>query len=66
MAGDIPELLTVGEVAKALRIHPKTLYEAIRLQQIPGVVRIGRAIRISRTALNSWLAGESPTPLTKR
>lgn len=46
-----PEFLTVDEAAAFLRVNRKTLYEAIRLGQVPGVVRIGKALRIRRAAL---------------
>lgn len=51
-------LLTVDEAAQMLRVNRKTLYEAIRLNEIPGVVRIGKAIRIGRMALHTWIARE--------
>ncbi|MCP3099010.1 helix-turn-helix domain-containing protein [Myxococcus sp. K15C18031901] len=46
-----PEFLTVDEAAAILRVNRKTLYESIRLGQMPGVVRIGKALRIRRAAL---------------
>lgn len=46
-----PEYLTVDEAAVILRVNRKTLYDGIKLGQVPGVVRIGRAIRIKRVAL---------------
>lgn len=53
-----PEFLTVDEAAALLRLNRKTLYESIRLGQVPGVVRVGRAIRIARAALGG--AGLTP------
>lgn len=47
-----PEFLTVDEAADLLRINRKTLYEAIQRGEVPGVLRIRRTIRISRTALD--------------
>lgn len=49
-AADEP-ILTVDEAAALLRVNRKTLYEAIRLDQVPGVIRLGRVIRIRRDAL---------------
>ncbi|MBJ6766123.1 helix-turn-helix domain-containing protein [Myxococcaceae bacterium JPH2] len=46
-----PEFLTVEEAAALLRVNRKTLYEAIRFGQVPGVVRVGKALRIRRAAL---------------
>ena len=53
----LPDVLTVDEAAAILRVNRKTLYEAVRLGTIPGVVRIGRNIRISRSTLLGWLQG---------
>jgi excisionase family DNA binding protein len=48
-------VLTVDEAAALLRVNRKTLYEAVRLGSIPGVIRIGRNIRISRSTLLGWV-----------
>ncbi|NTX15502.1 helix-turn-helix domain-containing protein [Myxococcus sp. CA056] len=55
---DTPTFLTVDEAAALLRVNRKTLYEAIRLGQVPGVVRIGKALRIRRDALVTWPSGK--------
>ncbi|MFP2962531.1 helix-turn-helix domain-containing protein [Myxococcus sp. 1LA] len=47
----VPDFLTVEEAAALLRVNRKTLYESIRLGQLAGVVRIGKAVRIHRAAL---------------
>jgi excisionase family DNA binding protein len=47
----VPEFLTVDEAAALLRVNRKTLYESTRLEQVPGVVRIGKSLRIRRAAL---------------
>ena len=57
-AGTVPEFLTVEEAAEFLRVIRKTLYEAIRLEQVPGVLRVGKALRIRRAALLEWTAGK--------
>lgn len=51
----LPDVLTVDEAAALLRVNRKTLYEAIRLNQVPGILRLGRAIRIGRDALLGWM-----------
>ncbi|MGH1347190.1 MAG: helix-turn-helix domain-containing protein [Nannocystales bacterium] len=53
------EFLTVSEVAKLLRVERKTIYEAIRRDQLPGVIRLGRAIRIHAATLRAHLSGEA-------
>ena len=60
-------LLTVKEVAEILRYNPAYLRAKIKKGEIPGVVRIGRAIRIKKSALEALLAGEdtSQSPETK-
>ena len=55
----MPSLLTVEEAARFFRINRKTLYEAIRLEQVPGVVRFGKSIRLGREALKRWIRGLS-------
>ncbi len=54
-----PAFLTVEETAELLRVNRKTLYEAIRLEQVPGVARLGRILRIHRDTLLTWSAGNS-------
>lgn len=53
------EVMTVEELARELRVRPKTVYAAIRHDQIPGVLRVGRLIRISRLAVVAWVAGQA-------
>jgi excisionase family DNA binding protein len=51
---DLPLVLTVEEVAAALRVSRTTAYEGVRTGEIPSV-RIGRSIRIPRHMLASYL-----------
>ena len=50
-----PEILTVDELAVLLRVERKTVYAAIARGEIPGVRRVGRVVRISRSAVLAWL-----------
>jgi len=59
---ELPEFLTVDEAAGLLRVNRKTLYESIRLGQVPGVVRIGKALRIRRAALVESSPGKGRGP----
>jgi excisionase family DNA binding protein len=61
-----PEFLTVDEAAALLRVNRKTLYESIRLGQVPGVVHLGRTIRIRRTVLLGWSLGNSGPALGEK
>ncbi len=51
----LPTLLTVDELAKLTRLNRKTGYEGIRQGDVPGAIRIGRSIRITRSAVLTWL-----------
>ncbi len=63
---NVSAVLTVDEAAALLRVNRKTLYEAIRLNQVPGVLRIGRSIRLSRPALLQWFQGNGSPALGGR
>ena len=52
----LPEVATVPEVAKYLRVNPKTIYEAIKAGDMPSQ-RVGRVIRLRREAILNWLEG---------
>lgn len=52
--GGFEPLLDVGEAAKLLRIHPKTLRVKARRGVIPAI-QIGRVWRFRASALNRWL-----------
>jgi excisionase family DNA binding protein len=58
---NLPELLTVAEVAPVLRMKTSTAYAAIKRGAFPvPVVRLGGRMLISRYRLADWLrsAGE--------
>lgn len=62
---DDPVVLTVDELAARLRIGRRAAYEAVSRGEVPGVIRVGRSIRISTAAVDAWFliggeAGESP------
>jgi excisionase family DNA binding protein len=52
-----PDVLTVQEAARILRLGRNAAYEAIRRGEIPSL-RIGRRIVIPRTGLERLLGGE--------
>jgi excisionase family DNA binding protein len=43
--------MSVSDAAKTLGVHPQTIYRMLWGEQIPGVIRVGRAIRIPESAL---------------
>lgn len=48
------DLLTVPEAAKLLRISRNLAYELVARRELPSV-RLGRVIRIPRSALDAWM-----------
>jgi excisionase family DNA binding protein len=48
-------VLTIGEVAELLRVHPTTIYRLIKRGAIPGF-KVGGNWRISAAALDKWIA----------
>jgi len=47
--------LTVPEVAAELKIARGRAYELVANGTIPGAVKIGRSVRVSRNELEHWL-----------
>jgi excisionase family DNA binding protein len=56
-------LLTVDEAAARLRVPVSWIYERTRMNAMPGLVRIGKYVRISESALDVFIAegGENET-----
>ncbi len=52
------DLLTVPEAAKFLRISRNLAYELVARRELP-CVRLGRVIRVPRTALDAWIASQA-------
>jgi excisionase family DNA binding protein len=53
-AAAFPEVLTVDEAAKVLRISRQSAYQAVRAGEIP-TVRIGRRLLVPRAQLEQML-----------
>ena len=56
-----PLLLKVEEAGRLLNLGRTTVFDLIARDQLPGVVRFGRSVRVSREALERWVrerAGE--------
>lgn len=49
------EYLKVPEVAAILQIARSRAYELVATGAIPGAVKIGRSVRVSREELDRWL-----------
>jgi excisionase family DNA binding protein len=52
---------TVAEGARLIGISRNSLYEALRLGHVPGAIRIGRRLLVSKAVLDSWLANPEAT-----
>jgi excisionase family DNA binding protein len=58
----IDQLLTVGEAAEFLRIHPKTLYRLIAERRIPYIRKPGLGYRFMKAQLLQWLRNDLTMP----
>jgi excisionase family DNA binding protein len=47
-------VLTISEVAEVLRVHPTTIYRAVKRGELPAF-KIGGNWRVSRASLELWL-----------
>jgi excisionase family DNA binding protein len=52
----LPPVLTIEELSAFLRVNHKTVREAIVRGEIPGVRRVGIAIRIHTATVLAWFA----------
>jgi excisionase family DNA binding protein len=52
---DVPEWLTIQNLQDLLQIGHTKAYSIVASGEIPGVIRVGRIIRINRQELDSWL-----------
>jgi excisionase family DNA binding protein len=55
------ELLTITEVASALRVSKMTVYRLIKSGRLPGL-RVGNSIRVYRDDLSAFLRGAVESP----
>jgi excisionase family DNA binding protein len=50
------DMMTVKEMAKYLKVNKKTLYDAVKQGEFPGVIKTRRSIRIHLPTVLSRLA----------
>jgi excisionase family DNA binding protein len=60
-----PDVLTVEEARKRLRIGRNAIYDAIARSEVPSI-RLGRKILVPRLALEALLRGEGRAPSTTK
>jgi|HubBroStandDraft_1064217.scaffolds.fasta_scaffold120747_2 excisionase family DNA binding protein len=65
-AAHLPFVLTADEAAELLRVDRKTVYGLIARGEMPGVRRLGRAVRIHRDTMLAWMAhGQGRAPRSR-
>ena len=50
---------TVADLARLLSCSERHVWRQLDMGRIPGVIRCGRLVRLSRRVIDSWLAGQS-------
>ena len=55
-------LIRVSTAARLLSISRSTAYQLARTGRLPGVVRLGRSIRVSVLGLEEWIDQERAAP----
>ena len=50
------ETLTVKEAAGRLGVAPITIYRAITKGEVPGVIKLGRCLRLNKKTFEEWIA----------
>ena len=55
----MPALLTIQELAQALKVSTRTVETLIRTNRAPCFIRIGRARRWRAEDIDAWLAKEA-------
>jgi len=55
-------LLGVDELSAYLSLPKSTIYSWVSLRRIPGVVRLGRALRFDKAAVDQWIETEKARP----
>jgi excisionase family DNA binding protein len=56
-------VFTVPEVARLLRTSEWSIYEMIKRDELPGVIRIGNQIRIVRQRFRDWIGADPDPPV---
>ena len=51
----LPELLTIRELAKVLKLSPRSIWRLVKNHQLPAPVRIGGSIRWRADTITRWI-----------
>jgi len=47
----------IPQAADRAQISPRTLWRLVDAKKVPGVLRIGRSVRISKALFDAWIDG---------
>ena len=56
----VPLLLTMEQAAELLGVAHRTIKRMVTERTLPGIVRLGRSVRISRPELEDWIRRGCP------
>lgn len=65
MAREVPEIMTVKDVAVYLQVHESTIYRLLKRREIPAF-KLGSDWRFRRATIFKWIAGKSGDELSGR
>jgi len=49
-------LLNVKELSEYVSLPKNSIYTMVSLRKLPGVVRLGRALRFEKAAIDAWVS----------
>jgi excisionase family DNA binding protein len=61
-----PAVYSVPDLAKLLQCSERHIWRQIDMGKIPGVIRFGRLVRLSRKLVDEWLASGRPIRTERR
>lgn len=57
--GAFPELLRIPEAATLLGVRRQTIYRWAAEGKVPGLIRVGKTLRVNADVLREWIARNS-------
>lgn len=64
--GELPELLTIRDLARVLKLSPRSIWRLVRNQSLPAPIRIGGSVRWRQTDITNWIAAAGKTDGAER
>ncbi len=55
---EAPDYLTIKEAAQLMRVPTSWIHARTRLNQMPGMRRIGKYVRVNRQELLAWIEAQ--------